>query len=326
MARRAAQCTPPGPCLDMNDEERERAEAIARMLWQGDLLATPVAVVLEAPQSSSIADAESLETVDTGEIWAPAALSIPSGWTAIVSQTCDVVRALDTVEHLQLMPLVELSEQEWTEALNGRRGTLFSLPPAEGLPIEFPAIDCAISFPVSKAALAHEQVETLNTPLDPAARVLLSHWLMRRVGRHAFPDELEQHVLQPLRRKISAAMNKNSQGGLLASCLIGVWSSTEWAASASIIFVVDENRLEAQGTNIDVEKAVEELLGPVKKSLGKKELSVQVTGTARTLAAVSAQTLLVEHRQVDMDSLPVGEFAAHEAISALAADSEANIS
>jgi hypothetical protein len=103
------------------------------------------------------------------------------------------VRALRQVAHLQLMPVVELSEKEWNEALNGRRGTLFWLPAAEDLDIEFPAVDCAICFPVSKAALAHSAVKTVSTPLDPASRILLSHWLMRRVGRHAFPDELEEH-------------------------------------------------------------------------------------------------------------------------------------
>jgi hypothetical protein len=46
------------------DWPRGEAERIARELWQGDLLATSVAVVLEAPGSTLVAGAESLETVD----------------------------------------------------------------------------------------------------------------------------------------------------------------------------------------------------------------------------------------------------------------------
>jgi hypothetical protein len=301
----------------MTDSPAEHAERIAAGLRQGDLLATPVAVVLEAPASSLVEGAEHLATVDDLGIWAPAALNIDSGWTAIVTQTCDVVRAIDTDAHLQLMPIVALEEDEWNDALNGRRGSRFSLPRAEELPIAFPAIDCAISFPVAKAALAHDDVKTLATPLDPAARVLLSHWLMRRVGRHAFPDELEAHVLRPLREKITKSMGKNSRGGQLASGLIGVWSSTEWAPAVSLIFVVDENRLAAHSPGLDASVAVEELIAPIRKHLGRADSVVQIVATPRTLAGVSAFDLLVSHRQVDLDVLPTGNFAATDEIAAL---------
>ena len=301
----------------LDEKGRRRAERIADSLCQGDLLATPVAVTLEAPDSSLHEDAHELEPIDSAGVWAPAPLEIASGWTAIVTQTCDVVRSLEQVEHLQLMPVVELSEKEWNEALNGRRGTLFSLPPADGLGVEFPAVDCAICFPVSKAALAHDKVKTLTTPLDPASRILLSHWLMRRVGRHAFPDKLERYILSPLRAKLSKSMGKTSQAGFLADAVIGLWSSTEWAAGVSLYFIVDENRVQSRGVGIDAARAVEELLRPVHKALGSAGLSVQVTGTVRTLNAVSAYDLMVSHRQVDLDPLPTGGFAANETIAAL---------
>jgi hypothetical protein len=37
---------------------------------------------------------------------------------------------------------------------------------------------------------------------------------------------------------------------------------------------------------------------------------VQVTATVRTLEAISAFDLLIAHRQLDLDALPVGEFVA----------------
>lgn len=301
----------------LDDEGRKRAERIAGSLWQGDLLATSVAVTLEAPASSLLEDAHELEPIDETGLWAAAPLEIASGWTAIVTQTCDVVRGLGQVAHLQLMPVVELSKKEWNEALNGRRGTLFSLPAAESLDIEFPAVDCAICFPVSKAALAHGGVKTVRTPLDPASRILLSHWLMRRVGRHAFPDDLETHVLAPLRGKLGRSMGKNSPAGFLADALIGVWSSPEWAASVSIYFIVDENRLRSGGVDVDVSKAAEEILVPVRKALGTAGISVQVAGSVRTLEGTSAYDLFVGHRQVDLDQLPTAGFVAEETITAL---------
>lgn len=303
----------------LDADGRARAERIAATLSQGDLIATTVAVALEAPASSLLEDAHLLAPVDEHGIWAPAALEITSGWGAIVTQTCDAVRGIDDLAHLQLMPVVALSESEWDEAQNGRRGTLFSIPPSDGLPVTFPAIDCAICFPVAKSALAHEAVNTLSTPLDPASRILLSHWLMRRVGRQAFPDELEQHVLSPLRGKLSKSMGRNSQAGVLADSLIGVWSSTAWAPAVSIYFILDENRLSERGASLDPDKAVSELIRPIQKALGKAGLSVQVTGTVRTLAGISAHDLMLKHRQVDLDPLPTGAFAAERSIAELTA-------
>jgi len=298
-----------------DDWPRVEAERIARELWQGDLLGTSVAVMLEAPGSTLVPGADSLQTADEHGIWAPAARSIDSGWAAIVTQTCDLVRAIDTHEHLQVMPIIALDEDEWNRSLNGRRGSHFSLPAAEGVGIAFPAIDCSISFPVAKAALAHTNVQTLSTPMDPATRVLLSHWLMRRIGRYAFPDELEENVLRPLRDKVAKAMGKNSKGGELASSLLGVWSSTEWAPAVSLMFLVDPNRLAVLAPGLDAEEAVGELIGPVRKSLGKSGSAVQITATARSLTGVSAYELMMVHRQIDLDLLPTGNFAAEDEIA-----------
>jgi hypothetical protein len=234
---------------------------------------------------------------------------------AIVTQTCDVVRAIDTHQHLQVMPVVALDEAEWNRSLNGRRGTHFSLPRAEGVGIEFPAIDCGISFPVAKAALAHTGVQTVSAPMDPATRVLLSHWLMRRIGRYAFPDELEENVLHPLRDRVAKAMGKNSKGGNLASSLLGVWSSTDWAPAVSLIFLIDPNRLAALAPGLNVEEAVEELMGPVRKSMGKTGAVVQIDATVRSLTGVSAHDLMMAHRQIDLDVLPTGNFAAEDEIA-----------
>lgn len=302
----------------MDSEGKLRVEATVRQLWQGDLLAAPLVPVLESPHSSFVQGVEELEPVDPGGLWTVAPRVIDSGWAAIVTQTCDVVRHPDQVPYLQLMPIVDLPEDEWQAAHSGRRGGLFAIPQVDGLPVSFPAIDSMISFPVSKAALIHNEVLTRSSGLDPATRILLSSWLMRRVGRFAFPDELEAHVLAPLRQKVGTAMGRNSQAGAFCRTLLGVWASTEWGASASIIFVVDPNRVAASKATIDAEKAIDELLRPIRRQLGNRDIAVQVTGEARDLSAVSAHRLFIEHRQVDMDVLPTGAFVAEATVSATA--------
>jgi hypothetical protein len=301
-----------------SDEDKAEIEQIAQDLWQGDLLATPLIPVLESPHSTFVDGVDELEPVDEHGLWTVAPQQINTGWGAIVTQTCDLVRHPDKVPYLQLMPVVELDEVTWKTAHYGSGGDYFALPAIDAAGLVFPAIDSQLSFPVSKAALGHADIARAAAPLDPAARVLLSSWLMRRVGRYAFPNELEHHVLSHLRTKTAKSMGKNSMAGRFADALLGVWSSTEWAATVSLIFIVDPNRLASQQT-IDAEKAMSELVAPIRKRLADDGVKVQILPTTRTLDKVSAQQLFIEHRQVDMDALPTDEFTAKASLEALAA-------
>jgi hypothetical protein len=301
-----------------SDEDKAEIERLARDLWQGDLLAAPVVPVLESPHSTFLDGVEALEPIGEDGLWTVAPQQIDTGWGAIVTQTCDLVRHPDKVPYLQLMPVVELDEPTWKAAHYGSRGDYFALPPVDAAGLAFPAIDSQLSFPVSKAVLGHTGIGRAATPLDPAARVLLSSWLMRRVGRYAFPDALEEHVLCHLRSKVARAMGKSSMAGRFVDALLGVWCSTEWAANVSLIFIVDPNRIAAAQT-IDAEKAMAEIVAPVRKRLAEEDVKVQVLPTARTLDKVSAQQLFIEHRQVDMDVLPTDEFTAKASLEALAA-------
>ncbi len=297
---------------------KAHVEATVQRLWQGDLVRAPLVPVLESPHSSFVDGVDGLEPVDEQGLWTVAPRVIDSGWAVIVTQTCDVVRHPDRVPYLQLMPLVALSSQEWEAARNGRRGSLFALPASDDVGIEFPAIDCSINFPVSKAALLHVDIQATASGLDPAGRLLLSSWLMRRVGRFAFPDPLEHHVLAPLRRKVASAIGKNSQSGAFCRSLLGVWSSTEWSQHVSVIFIVDPNLIAASRTMIDAQKAIDELTNPMRKSLADAGSSVQIVAEGRSLADISAYRLFIEHRQVDMDALPTGAFVERAPVPARA--------
>jgi hypothetical protein len=301
-----------------SDEDKAEIEQLAQGLWQGDLLAAPLVPVLESPHSTFLDGVDELDPVDEHGLWTVAAQQIDTGWGAIVTQTCDLVRHPDKVPFLQLMPVVELDEVTWKAAHYGSRGDYFALPAIGAAGLVFPAIDSQLSFPVSKAVLGHAEIPRAAAPLDPAARVLLSSWLMRRVGRYAFPNALEGHVLSHLRTKIAKSIGKNSMAGRFADALLGVWCSTEWAATVSLIFIVDPNRLASQQT-IDAEKAMGEIVNPIRKRLAEDGVKVQVIPTARTLDKVSAQQLFIEHRQVDMDVLPTDEFTAKASLEALAA-------
>ena len=71
-----------------------------------------------------------------------------------------------------------------------------------------------------------------------------------------------------------------------------------------------------------MEDAVEELVGPVRKSLGKTGATVQIDASVRSLTGVSAHDLMMAHRQIDLDVLPTGNFAAEDEIARTAAGSD----
>jgi hypothetical protein len=134
-------------------------------------------------------------------------------------------------------PLIDIGEELWPRARDGRDQRAFSLPPIDG--VEFPAIEPQVVFSVEKAALLHDGVTTIATELDPAQRFYLSLWLARRCGRHAFPDLTEDLVLKPLRREIGKRFEQTSQVGAFTRSLLGVWATAGEDATIDICFVLN---------------------------------------------------------------------------------------
>lgn len=72
---------------------------------------------------------------------------------------------------------------------------------------------------------------------------------------------------------------------------------------------------------LDAGEAVEELVGPVRKSLGRAGATLQIEATARSLTGVSAYDLVMAHRQIDLDVLPTGSFVAEDEVAQATAGS-----
>jgi hypothetical protein len=84
-----------------------------------------------------------------------------------------------------------------------------------------------------------------------------------------------------------------------------------------------DRRLASLAPGLDAREAVEELVVPVRRSLGKAGATVQIEATARSLTGVSAYELMMAHRQIDLDVLPTGSLVAEgEVAQATAGPSE----
>jgi hypothetical protein len=309
----------------LGDEDQPLLTERARKLNQGDLLSTSHAPSLGAPESTFHPDTELCEPCPEQEVWAAPARPIRSGWGVIVTQTCDLVEPADREPWIQVSPLIDIGEDLWPRARDGRDQRAFSLPPIEG--VDFPAIEPQVVFSVEKAALLHEGITTVATELDPAQRIYLSLWLARRCGRHAFPDLTEDLVLRPLRREIGKRFEQTSQVGAFTRSLLGIWATAGEGATIDVCFVLNPTLLRAHvaelGTDLDeLDKYCQTLVARSAKRIQNSGSSLNVRAYARTLDRIDAHALLFEMRQVDMDLLPDNFFTEGDPAEATAAGGE----
>lgn len=306
----------------LGDEDQARLTERARELKQGDLVSTSHAPSLGAPESTFHPDTELCDPCPEQELWAAPARPIRSGWGVIVTQTCDLVEPADREPWIQVSPLIDIGEELWPRARDGRDQRAFSLPPIER--VDSPAIEPQVVFSVEKAALLHEGITTLATALDPAQRIYLSVWLARRCGRHAFPDSTEDLVLRPLRRELGKRFEQTSQVGAFTRSLLGVWATAGEDATIDVCFVLNPTILRAHiaelGTDPDVlDKHCQTLIARSAKKIQSTGSSLNVRAYARTLDRIDAHALLFDMRQVDMDLLPANLFTEEDPAKATAA-------
>lgn len=304
--------------MPLTAEDFPRIQAVTQSLRQGDLISTPYFPMLETPGSTFEPDVEDHPTIAGRGVWAAPVREINSGWGVIVTQTCDIVRDVVDEPYLQVVPLMELaSEDAWRAALHGRSGSFFALPAHEQA-CAFPGIDGQIWFPVPKATLVHPEVRRLQLPFDPAGRIYLSIWMARRFARHPFPDALESLVLRPLRSAlVERFKSPNTQVGAFVHSLLGVWSTPEEAPVIDIYFVMSGTALTHRSKALPDHEVIaaqaEIIVRPIAKRLEQQGSGVQLRTSIRTLDGVSAQDLLLNHRQVDLDLLPYDAFVAEDA-------------
>jgi hypothetical protein len=311
----------------LEDVDNARVEDCARDLNQGDAISTTHFPSLGVPESTFHPDTEGTELCPDQKtpVWAAPVRPINSRWGVITSQTCDLVEPPNREPWIQVSPLIDLDDEEfWERAQGGHDSRVFALPPVAGL--EYPAIEPQVNFPVEKAALLHPDVQTEATPLSPAQRILLSLWLARRCGRHAFPDLTEDYVLRPLRREIGKRYDEGSQAGTFARSLLGVWATAAEAATIKVCFVLNPTLLRAHqaelqaNTEEELVAFADQLLRRGARKIKGDSAGVQVQAMVRTLDRIDAQQLLFEMRQVDLDLLPANFFTAGEEAEASVTD------
>ena len=184
---------------------------------QGDLALTPLElpiVILE----------------DGEEVWA--AMDAPHG-VMLLTQSCDVIRQVETRPNVTVAVLVPASEEELARAKR------LEVPSR----VWIPALDnSGLLVDLDATATVHKSVVATwpRTPgcADDSARKALSRALARHRQRFAFPDEFNE-LIMPVRRWIESKRSKASHQGEFVRAMTEVRVQCDnWDAPTELTYLV----------------------------------------------------------------------------------------
>lgn len=179
---------------------RPAAEAQrAGVLAQGDLLSGLAAAVTGLGAPPPLPEPQPDEPADhADELWTITFVA-PTGWYAICSHDCDLVRDVEDEPTVTLAPVVWLPRGRWKLAqADSYSSRFFALPDTlDDAPADHaPAVDLAWTTSVAKGSLDDPRVSICHPFTGPQRRQFAS-WLGWRAARASFPDDVVESVLDP---------------------------------------------------------------------------------------------------------------------------------
>lgn len=195
-------------------------EARLRGVEQADLISFGAIAIAVRP-TSALAVAAGLP--DDGE---PGVVTLTietaSGWYAVISQDCDIVRSVDDEPCLTVAPVIYVPQEAWSRLHLGQTSyKQFPLPQDQVAPVDEahadripeghrPVVDVRYVSTVEKTALAHGFEQ--RHPLPGAPKLRFQTWVGQRFGRESFADEVHDKVLPAARAAVDAAIGAHLSG------------------------------------------------------------------------------------------------------------------
>ncbi|BAU65677.1 hypothetical protein STA3757_30660 [Stanieria sp. NIES-3757] len=213
----------------------------------------------------------------------------------VVTQTCDIVRSCLSRPFIEVVPLVEIDQQQISEIQKARRPQYAYIPGVAELNL---VADLDRVMTVEKAVVAEwERQQGCGTDEEIRA---LGQILARKRVRFAFPDDFIEFVSK-LQDRIKKKHNKSSNEGdaLRALREIRVRASPSWNSpniKLMFWFIRDEQQVDFQG--LEWNQLLEQWLKLIPKSGSFQE----VYGLVVTLEDITAKDY-VESDPLDLDHL-----------------------
>jgi hypothetical protein len=228
----------------LDEDQQERLAALRAALAQGDVIEVHAFATLGAPEATTIESTHAAEEYAEFRVTS-VERRLPSGLWAIVTQTCDIARDLEFEPFLHLAPITESTVTIWKDCQYGRSSVRRYAYPRIFDQIEYPVLDIRIIQTIEKPALLADGVDPQHLRFEPHERFRLAAWLARRFARHAFPDQLEEHVLQELRSSARKRIGKDSEAGALLACREAVLVSYTEQGTVEVLFLLSQQKLAA---------------------------------------------------------------------------------
>jgi hypothetical protein len=222
------------------DIDTDELDGLLKELRQGDILDVAKLVCLYSPDAPSYPDEvagvpheEPVMTMET---------RIPAGLCAVVSQDCDLSRSPDIEPYVLVAPLTPMPDKTFREAADGLSSRFFAYPRVEGHEDkEQLVVDMRIVASLEKTALLSSHIQRIHCPLSGPKRDQLREFLGRRLGRHAFPDEIVRQVVEPIERALARVHGKEHLAGACASTAFIGLSWTPGKSYCSLLVLLDPN-------------------------------------------------------------------------------------
>lgn len=188
---------------ERTDIDGDELSRLLETLRQGDVLEIARLVTLWSPDVPSFP--EEVEGVAASDPVATIEALLPSGRCVIVSQDCDLRRSPELEPYVVVAPLRSVTDEERTRARPGLSSRLYAYPDiGTGDHERNLVVDMRVVQSIEKLALLSPHVVRHACPLGEPSRHDFRDWLGRRLGRVAFPDDVQRQVVD----KLSAVLGK----------------------------------------------------------------------------------------------------------------------
>jgi hypothetical protein len=269
-------------------------------------------VSLYSPDAPSYAD--EVEGIPHEEPVMTMEARIPSGLCAIVSQDCDLSRTPDIEPYVLIAPLTPMADKTYREAADGLSSRFFAYPRVEGREDKPQlVVDMRLVSSLEKTALLSEHIERIPCPLSDPKRDALREFLGRRLGRHAFPDEIVRQVVDPIERALARVHARDHLAGTFASVAFIGLSWTPGKSYCSLLVLLDPSLRERYRVT---EQDVDSLLKHLRKQLAHfaRDGDYTIVPTVHDVTEVGAVDIL-SHEEVtfEVDLVDLQAIAAREA-------------
>lgn len=192
-------------------------EGRLRAIEQGDLIGFG-AVGIAVRKGSALAERAGLDDATPGDV-VSLSIETASGWYAVLTQDCDVVRGVDDEPCLSVAPVLYVPLATW-EALNAGISNfrMFPLPLRDVEPTDdahaarippgyAPVVDIRYIGSVDKTALLEVPQRHV---LTGKAKLRFQEWIGQRFGRESFADAVHERVLPAARQALDDALAQAS--------------------------------------------------------------------------------------------------------------------